>query len=70
MMEGVITPTSGEILFDGSPLSRSQQHRIGIQFQNTSLQDYLTVRECLELFASLYQNPRSIDELVAMCALE
>ncbi|MEN9827175.1 MAG: hypothetical protein RI953_2920 [Pseudomonadota bacterium] len=70
MMEGVTPSTSGEVLFANQPLTRSLQHRIGIQFQSTSLQDFLTVRECLELFAALYENPRNIDELIGLCALE
>lgn len=70
MMEGVTTPSSGEVNFLNQPLTRALQHRIGIQFQNTSLQDFLTVKECLELFARLYKNPRKIDDLVKMCALE
>jgi ABC-2 type transport system ATP-binding protein len=70
MMEGVIPPSSGQVLFLNQPLTRALQHRIGIQFQNTSLQDFLTVRECLDLFARLYAKPRSIDELIRLCALE
>ncbi|MBM3382707.1 MAG: ABC transporter ATP-binding protein [Betaproteobacteria bacterium] len=70
MMEGVIAPDSGQVLFMNQPLTRSLQHKIGIQFQNTSLQDFLTVRECLGLFASLYAHHRSIDELICLCALE
>ncbi|MEN9810203.1 MAG: hypothetical protein RLZZ488_1770 [Pseudomonadota bacterium] len=70
MMEGVITPSAGEVLFDGQPLTRDQHHKIGIQFQNTSLQDFLTVRECLNLFASLSKKTRSIDELIGLCTLE
>lgn len=70
MMEGITKPTSGEVFFAGQPLSRELQSRIGIQFQSTSLQDFLTVRECLELFAAMYENPRSIDELVRLCTLD
>lgn len=70
MMEGVTTPTAGEVIFCNQPLTRSLQHKIGIQFQNTSLQDFLTVRECLQLFADLYKNPRDIKELIRLCSLE
>ncbi|MFZ9519001.1 MAG: ABC transporter ATP-binding protein [Silvanigrellaceae bacterium] len=70
MMEGVTPATSGEVLLANQPLTRSLQHRIGIQFQSTSLQDFLTVRECLELFAALYENPRDIGELIKLCSLE
>ncbi|MEY3901422.1 MAG: hypothetical protein RL189_728 [Pseudomonadota bacterium] len=70
MMEGVITPSAGEVLFDSQPLTRELRHKIGIQFQNTALQDYLTVHECLKLFANLAKKTRSIDELVSLCTLE
>ena len=51
MMEGISQPSSGEILYRGQPINRIYQQKIGIQFQHTALQDYLTVRECLALFA-------------------
>ncbi len=70
MMEGIIPPSAGNVLFAGQPLTRALQHKIGIQFQNTSLQDFLTVRECLQLFANLYSAPRDINELIKLCALE
>jgi len=70
MMEGIIPPSSGEVLFCGEPLSKESQHKIGIQFQNTSLQDFLTVRECLDLFSNLYRHTRSKAELINLCSLE
>jgi len=70
MMEGVTAPSAGSVLFCGGPLGKAAQHKIGIQFQNTSLQDFLTVYECLELFSKLYKSRRSIDELISLCALE
>lgn len=70
MMEGVTTPTAGEVIFCNQQLTRALQHKIGIQFQNTSLQDFLTVRECLKLFSDLYKNPRDMNELIHLCSLE
>lgn len=70
IMEGIARPTSGEILYRGSPLGRSFREKVGIQFQATALQDYLTVREVLELFASFYNARADIDELIRLCALE
>jgi ABC-2 type transport system ATP-binding protein len=43
---------------------------IGIQFQNTALQDFQTVRETLDLFGSFYQRIRLMEELIRMCHLE
>jgi ABC-2 type transport system ATP-binding protein len=70
MLEGLIRPTSGKILFRGKPLDAQYRERIGIQFQNTALQDFLTVRENLQLFHSLYKQRVSIDDLIAACHLE
>ena len=42
---------------------------MGIQFQSTALQDYITVRETLELFGSLYPHQRSLDEIIEICSL-
>ena len=43
MMEGILKPTSGEILFQGKPLDKNYYQGIGIQFQHTAIQDFLTV---------------------------
>ena len=69
MMEGLIPPTSGEILYKGSPPGPNFKLEVGIQFQATVLQDFLTTQEVLELFGSFYPNPRPLEELVRMCSL-
>jgi len=68
--EGIIKATSGEILYKGRPRARTFHEEIGIQFQSTSLLDYLTVRESLETFRSLYKTPMALDTLVEFCQLE
>lgn len=70
MMEGINSPTSGEVRLFGKPASRRTYERIGIQFQHTALQDYLTVRETLSLFAALYPRSMNLDELIELCSLE
>jgi len=70
VIETIHEPDSGSILYRGEPLGRDFRERIGIQFQNTSLQEFLTVRETLELFSRLYPRPRPMDEIVAACSLE
>jgi len=70
MMEGILAPTAGEILFRGEPIGKHYREKIGIQFQETSLQDYIRVREVLELFASFYPKRANIDELVRLCDLK
>jgi len=70
MMEGLLKPTSGQILFRGAPLGGHYRERVGIQFQNTALQDHLTTRENLRFFSALYPVRRPLEELVALCRLE
>jgi ABC-2 type transport system ATP-binding protein len=69
MLEGITEPTSGAIRFRGEPRGDSFRARAGIQFQKTALPDYMTAREALELFASLFPRTLDIDELVDLCAL-
>ncbi|HEX9707053.1 MAG TPA: ABC transporter ATP-binding protein [Steroidobacteraceae bacterium] len=70
MMEGVTVPTSGKVLYRGEPLGARFRAEAGIQFQKTALQEFLTVRETLQLFRRLYHRGRSVDELIRLCALE
>jgi ABC-2 type transport system ATP-binding protein len=70
IMEGVTEPTSGEVLYGGEPLGARFRAEAGIQFQKTALQDFLTVRETLQLFRRLYPRGRDVDELITLCALE
>ncbi len=70
IIEDVIPPTSGEIIYKGQPRTASFKDEVGIQFQTTSLLSFLTVRETLETFKSLYRNTADIDNLVEMCHLD
>jgi len=70
MLEGLVKPTSGEVLYRGRPLDADYHERIGMQFQNTALQDFLTVRENLEFFRSLYERTMPLDRLIEACHLE
>jgi len=70
MMEGILTPTSGEILFRGNPIDRKFKERVGIQFQHTALQEFITVEETLKLFAALYPKQRPMDEVIEICSLQ
>lgn len=69
MIEGIITPSSGEIRYRGQPRDDRFSQQSGIQFQSTSLQDFLSVREVLDLFHSLYEQPVAIDTLIQQCQL-
>jgi ABC-2 type transport system ATP-binding protein len=69
IMEGIKAPDAGEVLYRGSPLGPDFRERSGIQFQETALQEKLTVRELLALFGSLYPRTMSVGELVKLCDL-
>ncbi len=70
ILEGVTEPDGGDILFRGRPRDTAYREAIGIQFQSTALQDFQTVGEALQLFASFYSSTRSRDELIRLCHLE
>jgi ABC-2 type transport system ATP-binding protein len=69
MMEGITPPTSGEILYQGERIGPRFREEAGIQFQRTALQEFLTVRDTLQLFASLYPRTMNLEELASVCTL-
>ena len=69
IMEGIKTPTGGEILYKGHTLDSRFRHEAGIMFQSTALQEFITVRETLGLFQQLYPKTLPVHELVESCAL-
>ena len=69
IMEGIISATSGQVLYQGRPVDKHMSQQIGIQFQNTALQDFLTVKETLNLFASFYQHTLAQEQLIELCDL-
>lgn len=70
MMEGILGPTSGEVLYRGAPVGRRFREEAGILFQKTALQDFLTIRQSLNLFRGLYARGLEVDEVLRLCALE
>lgn len=69
MLEGLSKPTGGQVMFRGAPLGADYRDHIGIQFQTTALQDFLTVRENLNFFGALYPSRRSMEEIIQRCNL-
>jgi len=67
--EGILQPTSGEILYKGKPLGDDFREQAGIQFQATALQEFLTVKETLKMFHDFYDKTMPWDELVSLCDL-
>jgi ABC-2 type transport system ATP-binding protein len=69
IMEGIISASSGQVLYQGQHVDSQISQQIGIQFQHTALQDFLTVKETLNLFASFYQNTLPQAQLIELCDL-
>jgi ABC-2 type transport system ATP-binding protein len=70
MMEGIIKSDSGSILYKEQPIGKQFKNEVGIQFQTTKLQDFLTTSEVLKLFESFYPKTIPLPELVKICSLE
>ncbi len=70
IMEGIIPASSGQVLYQGKKVDRHMSQQIGIQFQHTALQDFLTVKETLNLFASFYQKILPQEQLIELCDLD
>ncbi len=72
MLEGLLKPDAGEIRILGSTWSNGdvdiRQH-IGVQLQETRLPEKLTVREILQTFHSLYDDPAGVDAVMALIHL-
>jgi ABC-2 type transport system ATP-binding protein len=70
IMEGILQPTSGEVLYRGEPAGSRFREEAGILFQKTALQDFLTVQQTLTLFRGLYDRGLDVEEVIRLCALE
>ncbi len=69
MLEGIHLPTSGTVFYKGEPLGVRYREEVGIQFQHTALQEFLTVRETLQFFERLYHETLPIAEVIELCSL-
>lgn len=69
IIEGVTAATSGEVYYYGKIAGAKFRQEAGIQFQNTALQDYITVRETIEMFRTLYDRQANIDDIIEQCSL-
>ncbi|MGR9050696.1 ABC transporter ATP-binding protein [Halobacillus faecis] len=72
MLEGIQKPTSGEVEVLGlnpEKQLRELNRRIGVQFQATSIQKKMKVKEALDLFSSFYKGNTQKDQLIDMLGL-
>ncbi|MGE5172731.1 MAG: ABC transporter ATP-binding protein [Betaproteobacteria bacterium] len=70
IVEGIQKPDAGGTLYKGAPAGDRFRKEAGIQFQVTSLQEFLTVRETLRLFKNLYPRTIGTDEVIRLCSLD
>ena len=71
--EGLTAPTSGEVQILGLRWGQDDDRlrmRIGVSLQETKFIEKLSVHEILQLFASFYDEARSVDEVCALVGLE
>ena len=69
IIEDIIAPTTGTVLYKGDPRSARFRQEVGIMFQQTALLGFLSVKETLEIFRRLYEHTESIDRLLHRCHL-
>ena len=72
ILEGLLEPTSGEVEILGMTWpghERELREWLGISLQETRLSEKLTVRETVQLFASFYHHPASVDNVLEEMSL-
>ncbi|BDD89413.1 ABC transporter ATP-binding protein [Desulfofustis limnaeus] len=69
IIEGIIEPTRGTILYKGRERALFFKEEIGIQFQHTSLLNLLSVRETLQCYRSLFRKRAPLERLIERCDL-
>ena len=70
IIEGIIPPTAGQVLYRGRSRSPSFREKIGIMFQQTALLGFMSVQETLRTFQSLYPHTLAVEELIHLCHLD
>ena len=71
VLEGYRVRDGGEVRVLGrDPGARELRARVGIVLQSCGTYPYLTVRETLDHWASLYPHPRRVEEVLALAGLQ
>ena len=72
ILEGHRTRDAGEATVLGHDPGRNERalrERVGIVLQQTGVDEYLTVREVVEMVAGYYPRPRDVDEVIELAGL-
>jgi ABC-2 type transport system ATP-binding protein len=72
MLEGYRSRDGGEVSVLGCDPGRERgrlKPQLGIVLQSTGVEPYLTVRETLRMYASVYPHPRPVDEVLELVGL-
>jgi ABC-2 type transport system ATP-binding protein len=74
ILEGLTPADAGDVVvlgqrWQGGAADRQLRERLGIQLQETKLQEKLTVEETVRLFASFYARAHTVDEVLAFVEL-
>ena len=69
IIEQIIPPSGGTIFYKGRQRDQLFREEIGIQFQHTSLLNFLSVRETLDCYRALYHTQADPAELIERCDL-
>ncbi len=72
ILTGFLSPTSGDVSVLGyDPLKKpsSFKEKIGIVFQTSGLDRFLSVKETLAMYSRYYPDPKSVDEVMSLTGL-
>jgi ABC-2 type transport system ATP-binding protein len=72
ILEGHRKRTAGEVRVLGADPEHADRHwrsRVGVVLQSSRVEQELTVRECLELYAGYYPAPRPVQEVIELVGL-
>ena len=72
ILEGYRSRSSGEVRVLGHDPARRERElmsRMGIVLQQSGVQQYLTVREVVAMYAGYYPHPRDVDEVIELVGL-
>src|SRR5438094_127222 len=73
ILEGYRTRSAGRVSvlgFDPARGDRSMKQRIGIVLQETGVEEFLTVRETIDMYRGYFPTPRGTDEIIELVELK